>query len=122
MSTIPGWSNHPRFMSITGSYDKKAKTNPVELFLGKFDPGMTRIDKWVRVTDNKVAEAFPDAWISGGELYSLHVGSLGDPKADERQGSSVAIRRTTKPTPPMIPADEYLIARWDNAKKRQQGG
>lgn len=70
----PRWSNHVRFMTITGPYKMGKGSNlirgggpAVEIYLGRFDPTFTKIEKWVRVTNNKKGDFYPDAWIESGE-------------------------------------------------------
>ena len=66
----PRWSNHPRFLALTGPYKVGSGENriraggpEVEVYAGRFDPGLERIEKWVRVTQNQCADFFPDLWI-----------------------------------------------------------
>ena len=55
----PRWSSDPRFLTVTGP-----ERNPrSELYLGRFDAGFTRVEQWVRVTKDKVADYYGAAWI-----------------------------------------------------------
>ena len=55
----PRWSSDPRFITVTGP-----ERNPrSELYLGRFDSGFTRVEEWVRVTRDKVADYYGAAWI-----------------------------------------------------------
>lgn len=70
----PRWSNDARFMTLTGPYKgatigKSGKH--AEVYIGKFDQQMKSVEGWVRVTDDKKADHFPDLWIKGGEATSL---------------------------------------------------
>jgi fibronectin type 3 domain-containing protein len=67
----PRWSNHPRYMVMTGPY--KVGTGPnriagggreVEIYVGRFDANYTAIESWWRVTNNNLGDFFPDVWIS----------------------------------------------------------
>lgn len=65
----PRWTNHPRFLAITGPYNRGG-TNQVrsggaqtEVYLGRFSPDFTRIERWVRVTYNDGGDSYPDVWI-----------------------------------------------------------
>jgi len=88
----PRWSNHPRIMIMTGPYmssAKKTKGKEVEIYVGKFDPGMTEVSQWAQVTNEKLAEAFPDVWVSGGEQAFLSVEHLGEKGVKESDVANV---------------------------------
>ena len=67
----PRWSNHPRFMVMSGPYTLGAPgTNQVraggaqtEVYVGRFSADYTRIEAWARVTRNNGGDSFPDVWI-----------------------------------------------------------
>ncbi len=61
----PRWSNHDRFMCMTGPYDRGiiAGGGEVSVYAGRFNEQMTEIEAWVRVTDHGLADFFPDLWI-----------------------------------------------------------
>ena len=67
----PRWSNDPRVMTMTGPYKVKGfGANPifgggpaVEIYVGRFNAGLTRIESWWRVTRNDKADFFPDVWV-----------------------------------------------------------
>jgi hypothetical protein len=76
----PRWTNHPRFITLTGPYiaerggdgsviGKGGLTS--EVHIGKLSDDLTKVVKWVRVTDNERGDNFPDVWIAGGEKESL---------------------------------------------------
>jgi hypothetical protein len=75
----PRWTNHPRFMVLTGPYvaGKKretaieAKRNQPDVFLGRFTEQADRVEAWLQVSNPGFAKAYPDAWIAGGEGASL---------------------------------------------------
>jgi len=67
----PRWSNHPRYMVMTGPYKIGAGANrirgggrDVEIFLGKFSDDFKKIERWIRVTHNQYADFFPDLWVA----------------------------------------------------------
>ena len=73
----PRWSNHARFMVMTGPYVIRAGGNrirgggnKVEVHLGKFTSDFDAIEGWVRISHNDKADFFPDVWIEGGEKTS----------------------------------------------------
>ena len=67
----PRWSNHPRMMAMTGPYKAGSGSNriagggrEVEIYVGRFNAGVTTIESWWRVTNNGLGDFFPDVWIS----------------------------------------------------------
>lgn len=77
----PRWSNHDRFMCMTGPYHHGiyGGGGEVGVYAGRFNEKMTEIEAWVRVTDHGLADFFPDLWIKPG------VGSY-DPPDMEKVG------------------------------------
>jgi len=68
----PRWSNHDRFMCMTGPYHRGIHEGgrAVSVYAGRFNEKMTEIEAWVRVTDHGLADFFPDLWIQpGGGRY-----------------------------------------------------
>jgi hypothetical protein len=65
----PRWSNHPRFLAITGPYNQggpnqvRTGGKQVEVYLGRFSADFSRVEQWVRVTNNSGGDAHPDVWI-----------------------------------------------------------
>jgi len=66
----PRWANHPRFLTITGPYTVGGKANKirgggrqVEIYLGRFSDDFTTVEAWAKVSDNRRADFYPDAWI-----------------------------------------------------------
>lgn len=67
----PRWSNHVRFMAMTGPYKVGKGSNriggggkDVEIYLGRFSVDLKKIERWVRLTDNHSADFFPDLWLA----------------------------------------------------------
>jgi hypothetical protein len=75
----PRWTNHPRFMVLTGPYFPDSNgsmavpsdRNRSEVHLGRFTPDARKTDGWVQVSRHGKPTAYPDAWISGGEKADL---------------------------------------------------
>lgn len=65
----PRWSNHDRFLCMTGPYHHgiKGGGGVVSVFAGRFNEQMTGVEAWVRVTDHGDADFYPDLWIQPGE-------------------------------------------------------
>ena len=66
----PRWSNHPRFLAVTGPYRVGGGGNRirgggqgVEIYLGRFSPDHRRVEAWVQITANDSADFYPDVWI-----------------------------------------------------------
>jgi len=74
----PRWSNHARFLAMTGPYkggrmggnNIQAGGPAVEVYVGRFAPDFKSVEKWVRVTNNSKADFYPDVWVKGGEKVS----------------------------------------------------
>ncbi len=67
----PRWSNHARFLALTGPYTGTSigQSDPgeVEVFLGRFDEEKKRVEAWLQVTRDTRGEVFPDLWIAHAE-------------------------------------------------------
>lgn len=69
----PRWTNHARYMVMTGPYRVGAGPHRirgggegVEIYLGRFSDNLGSIESWCRVTHNDKADFFPDVWIETG--------------------------------------------------------
>ena len=68
-SNHPRWTNHPRFMTLSGPYNlggpnqARAGGPQVEIWLGRFSEDFSRIEAWAQVTSNGGGDSLPDAWI-----------------------------------------------------------
>ena len=65
----PRWTNHPRFLAITGPYNQgganQSRTGgkQTEVYLGRFSEDFSHVEAWLRVTNNDGGDADPDVWI-----------------------------------------------------------
>ena len=63
----PRWSNHVRFMTMTGPYVGesigRSDAAAVEAYLGRFDEKMQSIEAWLQITDDAKGDFFPDLWV-----------------------------------------------------------
>jgi hypothetical protein len=65
----PRWTNHPRFMTLSGPYNlggpnqARAGGPQVEIWLGRFSDDFSRIEAWAQVTSNGGGDSLPDAWL-----------------------------------------------------------
>ena len=68
-SNHPRWTNHPRFMTLSGPYNlggpnqARAGGPQVEIWLGRFSEDFSRIEAWSPITSNGGGDSLPDAWI-----------------------------------------------------------
>ena len=74
----PRWTNHVRFMSLTGPYSVRSGTDnlrgrgtDVEVYVARFSEGWTGVEAWARITNNRRPDYYPDAWIEGGEKAGM---------------------------------------------------
>ena len=141
----PRWSNHPRFLAITGPYECGYGQNrigacgdAVEVYLGRFTADFRDVDRWERVTRNDYADLYPDAWIATGDAAvatGMQAGATGGvmavkagpPPAAGGDGL-VAVRaqlvsRAVTPSPEAIrPYREALIAAVFEVESAASGG
>lgn len=80
----PRWSNHPRYFVMTGPYKKGEGGNKiegggenVEIYLGRFDDKVQKVEDWFTLTSNRRADFYPDVWVASGEKYNLFSKSAG---------------------------------------------
>jgi len=69
----PRWSNHVRFLTMTGPYVEGEGGNKingggekVEIHVGKFSADLKSVESWVQVTHNSLADFYPDVWLASG--------------------------------------------------------
>ena len=77
----PRWSNHARFMAMTGPFtgDGSAPGGnriggggaSVEIYLGRFAEDYRSIEHWEKITENTIGDFYPDMWVAGGEKASM---------------------------------------------------
>jgi hypothetical protein len=111
----PRWSNHPRYFVITGPYEKGEGGNriggggeKVEIFIGRLDEQARGVEDWLKVTDNRRADFYPDLWVEGGEKMQL---------ADKVAQNSSEVLAASWPA-----FKENLVFVWENMKAANQLG
>ena len=62
---MPKWTNHVRFIVMAGPM--RGGLRHSEIHVGRFHEKFRRIEKWVRLTYNGVADTYPDAWVEPGK-------------------------------------------------------
>ena len=58
----PKWSNRNRFLAMCGPFTGGGGIT-AEIYLGRFNQGLTAVEDWVRVTANDKGDFFPDVWV-----------------------------------------------------------
>ena len=105
----PRWGNDPRFVVLSGPYDKtkkKGRGKKVEIFIGKFSPEFDRIESWFQASKNKLADIYPDIWVEGAD-------SAKSPPATGTK--EIAKKSTGWPSNP-----EGLLLKWENADMKNE--
>jgi len=77
----PRWSNHPRFIALTGPYlGEKSKTGSgfigkggktAEVVIAKFREDLQGFEGSVKLTANEFGDSYPDVWIADGDQAAL---------------------------------------------------
>lgn len=77
----PRWTNHARFITLTGPYKRGTETSEgsaigkgglgAEVFIGRFNEKLDQIDGWFRVTDDALGDHYPAVWIEKGGDFVL---------------------------------------------------
>ncbi|MCB1229541.1 MAG: hypothetical protein KDN19_04715 [Verrucomicrobiae bacterium] len=116
----PRWSNHVRFMTMTGPYTGKtigrSDSSGVEAYIGRFDEEMKKIEAWLQVTDDDQGDFFPDLWVNYVEPTVVGKGSA--EKADKKSPAKA----------PATPEREWPITGlplaflWENRKAENLAG
>ncbi len=82
----PRWSNHVRYLTLTGPYAVKGALNfisgggpKVEVLIGRLSPEFDKVEAWLQATSNTRGDFHPDLWIAGGEQSSVPGEIAGDP-------------------------------------------
>ncbi len=70
----PRWSNHVRYLTMTGPYVEGEGGNKitgggkkVEIHVGRFSADLKSVEDWFQVSHNELADFFPDVWIEDGK-------------------------------------------------------
>ncbi|MES2791702.1 MAG: hypothetical protein V4719_18930 [Planctomycetota bacterium] len=112
----PRWSNHVRYLGLTGPYSVPGKVNvisgggpQVEIYLGRFSPDFKTVEAWLQVTKNGRGDFYPDVWIEGGETTVVELPGL---------------KNTSTPSPAVAstwPAiTDGLMFAWNNSSQTNQ--
>jgi hypothetical protein len=91
----PRWTNHPRFLTLTGPYNRggpnQSRTGgkQTEVYVGRFSGDFSKVEAWARVTNNAWGDSHPDVWIdAAGSLYPRRpTGAIGPAHARVAAGA-----------------------------------
>jgi hypothetical protein len=125
----PRWSNDVRYMVMTGPYTTGPKAiklwdgaDGVEIYLGKFGNDFRSIESWLKVTNSRVGEFFPDVWIAGGEHRSSKYSGVARSSAVTDSGLVQMIKSVlSKPYENVWPGSSTgLVFQWRDNKDNGQ--
>jgi len=106
----PRWTNHPRFVAISGPYDRggpnqvRSGGTQSEIYLGRFSADYSRIESWARATENVAGDSYPDVWID--RARSPHAAELARPAA----GKTTAATAAAQPAKAAVVVDAKLAS------------
>ena len=95
----PRWTNHPRFLTITGPYNQggpnQSRTGgkQTEVYVGRFSADFAKVEGWARVTSNGWGDSHPDVWIDVRTQPASAAAERPD-RAGKRGGGHVSQRGT----------------------------
>jgi hypothetical protein len=109
----PRWTTHPRFFTITGPYKfsgGKAESTgeDTEVYLGRFAADFSKVDAWVKLTDNAANDYMADAWVEDvGQFKDEPVTTTGTPLTPRAPAEKISltgklVETTPVPTPESI--------------------
>ena len=118
----PRWTNHPRFLTISGPYNQggtnqaRSGGKQVEIYVGRFSPDFTAVEAWARATNNMGGDSFPDVWIDtrlsphssrpGGPIGPQTAAVAEGTNASSPSGARLLLKaRLTRPGPIPSPQD-----------------
>jgi hypothetical protein len=117
----PRWSNHARYMVMTGPYLGEAAHSggnriraggkAVEIYVGRFHAGYQKIEAWHQLTDNASGDFYPDLWIADGGA-SIVPDSVCSADGNTLPGDADVAELKTWPG-----SHAGLIFLWENARK-----
>ena len=99
-ASCPRWTNHPRFLAITGPYNQggpnqvRSGGRQVEVYVGRFSEDFSRVEQWARVTRNDGGDVHPDVWIDPARsaVPRQPRGPVGPPQARSTPAGGTASR------------------------------
>lgn len=117
----PRWSNHVRFMVMTGPYlgeggkpggnRIRAGGRNVEIYIGRFGSDYRSMEAWHKLTRNRVGDFYPDMWLAdaGSQSVPDDVSEAGDGESLD-DAALAAMKRWPG-------SHDGLVFLWENSKK-----
>ncbi|WP_028572946.1 LamG domain-containing protein [Desulfonatronum lacustre] len=124
----PRWSNHPRFLVVTGPYISGSGGNrirtggpEVSLHIGRFSEDFSTVEAWHRVTDDTLTDYYPDVWVASG-LEMIQTWAAGAESTDAPTDASTDASARTNISEHSAAAsssapDNGLVFWWENAAR-----
>ena len=119
----PRWSNHPRFLVVTGPYIRGGGGNrirtggpEVSLHIGRFSEDFSTVEAWHRLTDDTLTDYYPDVWVASGlELIQAWAAEA----ESQVKTSPHDAEPHVGPSAPSTSAapEDSLIFRWETASR-----
>jgi len=103
----PRWANHPRFVAISGPYDRggpnqvRTGGTQAEIYLGRFSADYSKIEAWARVTENAAGDSYPDVWVD--RTQSPHAVAIA-------RSSTASVRPAAQPAKGRVVVDAKLAS------------
>ena len=80
----PRWSNHVRYLTMTGPYVEgeggikiTGGGRKVEVYVGRFSPDLKSVEGWLQLTHNDRADFYPDVWLANGSRSNFSLEQAG---------------------------------------------
>jgi hypothetical protein len=116
---IPKWSNNPRFFTMSGPGGPEGSFH--DIYFGEFDSSFTKVEKWLRITDNPdTADIYAYAWVGDASRILFDPAGL-EFRIDE--GNSSAMQSVKLECSGEIPASVSTVfgEKWLSATVRNSG-
>lgn len=117
----PRWSNHPRFLAVTGPYIRGGGGNrirtggpEVSLHIGRFSADFSSVEAWHRLTDETFADYYPDVWVASGlEMIHKQAAETGSAEASRHESARDGVARAGAEA--FSSPEDGLLFRWESA-------
>lgn len=115
----PRWSNHVRFLTMTGPYIGEtighANSEKIEAYIGRFDEEFRNVEAWLKFTDDELGDYFPDLWIN-----YVEEGANREAAEDEQSKSKVSKPRAPERDWPITGLP--LVFLWEDRQAENLAG
>ncbi len=124
---IPRWSNKVRFFTVTAPNPWGKPSRHVNVYMGKFDEGLTKVTDWVQISNDAKQDDYAYAWVEGSAVAKARKekNEKEDKAAEARKRAAEARKRRLDAEAEKKAAEEkkWLSARgravflWETADK-----